>query len=113
MSESMDTVTINGVEYVKKSAEAALVHVDRRTWEHVCVIATNGWIFEGWRDDYDDRDDDGPIVLARAHVVRYWDNGMGISGLSDPAHKDEYELDDMGKVCVYAKSVVAFFPLMW
>lgn len=113
MSESMDTVTINGVEYVKKSELPELVQVDGLAWEHICVIATNGWIFEGYRDDRYCREDDGPVFLCRAHVVRCWDNGMGISGLADPLHKDEYELDPMGEVCVYAKSVVAFFPLMW
>ncbi len=45
----METITLNGEEYVKKS-EAICVG-DCESWQHVCVIATNGWIFEGWRDD--------------------------------------------------------------
>ncbi len=104
----MDTININGEEYVKKSDRAYEL---ADNWEHVCVIATNGWIFEGWRDD-DMSDDDG-IQLLKAHVVRKWSNGLGIGALADPAHKDDYTLDQLGDVYVYADKVIAVVPLRW
>lgn len=43
----MDTITLNGEEYVRASEVANYGNAD---YSHVCVIATNGWIFEGRRD---------------------------------------------------------------
>lgn len=40
IGDMMDTITINGVEYVPKASAPDVVDS-----EHVCVIATNGWIF--------------------------------------------------------------------
>ena len=104
----MNTITINGEEYVKKSE--AICADDCESWQHVCVIAANGWIFEGWRDD---PCEDNGIQLSNAHVVRKWSNGLGIGGLADPAHKDEYTLDQMQDVCVYANKAIAVIPLRW
>lgn len=101
----METININGTDYVK--ADEAFAPA---SYEHVCVIATNGWIFEGKRDpDLSD----GYIELRDAHVVRRWDNGLGIGGLADPAHKDEYTPDRLGTVNVYGEKVVAVIPLGW
>ncbi len=104
----MDTININGEEYVKKSDRAYELATN---WEHVCVIATNGWIFEGYRDD--DMSDGEGIQLLHAHVVRKWSNGLGIGGLADPEHKDDYTLDQLGDVYVYADKVIAVVPLRW
>ena len=52
----MDTININGEEYVRRDEVTV---GDRVTdWQHVCVIATNGWVFEGWRDDANERERD-------------------------------------------------------
>lgn len=104
----METITINGEEYVEKSDRAYEL---ADNWEHVCVIATNGWIFEGYRDDA--MSDDNGIQLTNAHVVRKWDNGLGIGGLADPDHKDEYTLDAMKDVYVYADKTIALIELRW
>ena len=104
----MDIITINGEEYIKKS-EVVCVD-DLEDWRHVCVIAANGWIFEGWSSDLSEGKG---VQLANAHVVRKWDNGLGIGALADPAHKDEYTLDQMQNVYVYADKVIAVVPLRW
>lgn len=102
---SLDTITINGKRYVPEQY-ADMAAPDN--WEHVCVIATNGWIFEGYRDP--DADEHG-IALMGAHVVRKWSNGLGIGGLADPEHKDDYTLDKVGHVLVH--NVVAVIELGW
>lgn len=103
----MDTITLNGEEYVRASEVASYGSAD---YSHVCVIATNGWIFEGKRDSEQDGRD---IELFDAHVVRCWDNGLGIGGLADPETKDDYTLDALGVINVYGEKVIAVMPLRW
>jgi hypothetical protein len=102
----MESININGEEYVRKSdiRECELAE----SWEHVCVIATNGWIFEGYRSA---ETGEGGIALADAHVVRKWTNGLGIGGLADPAHKDDYTLDEIGRIDI--NSAIATIKLRW
>lgn len=102
----METININGEEYVKASGLPALL--DWETADHVCVIADRGWIFEGYRDLAEPG-----VRLNRAHVVRRWDNGLGIGGLAKAEHKDEYELDELGAVEVFERAVIAVIPLEW
>lgn len=92
----METININGEEYVKKSKDS----------EHVCVIADRGWIFEGYKqgDSY---------KLSNAHVVRRWNNGLGIGGLAKPEHKDEYVLDEIGSIEISTRAVIAVIQLEW
>ena len=97
----MKTINVNGVEYVEKAASA--------DGDHVCVIADRGWIFEGYRTDYKG----GHMTLADAHVVRRWDNGLGIGGLAKPEHKDDYTLDYLGVVSIAPHAVIAVIPLGW
>ena len=105
----MDTITINGEEYVKRNEVSVGDYVTE--WSHICVIATNGWIFEGWRDN-STLDSDG-VQLTRAHVVRKWNNGLGIGALADPDHKSDYTLDPMRDVYIYADKIIAVLPLEW
>ena len=107
----MDTININGTEYVALTdIPETRESVNPDNWEHICVIATNGWIFEGYRDrEADSRN----VGLADAHVVRRWDNGLGIGGLADPDHKDEYTLDAIGSMEVYTDKVIAVIELRW
>lgn len=96
----METINLNGKEYVEKAGEY-------NESEHVCVIADRGWIFEGYRDK------DHPTRLTNAHVVRKWDNGLGIGGIAKADRKDEYTLDELGCVDVNARAVIAVIPLEW
>ena len=87
----METITINGEEYVKKSG---MVCELADNWKHICVIAANGWVFEGY-------------------VVRKWENGLGLGAIADPEHKDDYTLDPMKDVYVYADKTIAIIALRW
>lgn len=98
----METININGKDYVPVEDAPEVVKSD-----HVCVIATNGWIFEGRAVSRED----GAVTLAGASVVRRWGNGLGIGGLAKAEHKDDYELDACGTVRVHA--VVAEIALEW
>lgn len=98
----MKTIEINGEEYIRKA------DIQPADYEHVCVIATNGWIFEGMKVG---EGEDGSIELANANVVRKWSNGLGIGGLADAEHKDDYTLDFIGSMRV--TEVVAIIALRW
>ncbi|AJC11705.1 hypothetical protein JI75_02465 [Berryella intestinalis] len=98
----METVNINGREYIARDDARVAQESD-----HVCVIATNGWIFEGHVADRTYNS----ILLADASVVRCWDNGLGIGGIAEAEHKDDYTLDACGTVRVHA--VVAEIALGW
>lgn len=96
----METININGKEYIEKT-EAY------RGSDHVCVICDRGWIFEGYQDQ------ENSHRLTNAHVVRRWDNGLGIGGLAKPEHKDDYTLDDIGCIELNHRAVIAMIPLEW
>ena len=106
----METININGTEYVKASDVCVCESSD--SWEHVCVIATNGWIFEGCKNK-DLQPAAGGIYLANAHVVRSWSNGRGIGALADPKYKDEYILDPIGAIEVLRGKIISVFKLRW
>lgn len=96
----IETININGEDYVRAADVAGYNET-----EHVCVIADRGWIFEGMKRE------DG--TLADAHVVRRWENGLGIGALADPEHKDDYVLDSIGDIRIAPMAVIAEFPLGW
>ena len=72
----METININGTEYVKKSDIPEAAPAGNRA----VIIADRGFIYCGNMT----RNEDGSIVLAQAKNIRKWDkNGMG-GLLSDP-----------------------------
>ena len=74
---------------------------------HICVISDRGWIFEGYIEN------NNKCRLCNANVVRKWSNGMGIGGLADPEHKDDYTLDYIGSIELNPQAVIATIPLRW
>lgn len=102
----MEAININGEDYVKASDVKQAPKWDG--FDHVCVIADRGWIFEGYRDL-----SRAGFCLADAHVVRRWDNGLGIGGLAKPEHKDDYTLDEIGRIVIAERAVIAEIPLEW
>ena len=80
MSESntsIETITINGVQYVRADTLAASVEPPG---DRVVVIADRGFIYAGNMT----RNEDGSILLRNAVNVRRWKKG-GMGGLlSDP-----------------------------
>lgn len=102
----MKEITIDGTVYVPKAE-------GYKPSDHVCVIVQNGWIFEGMRQE---ADNSGMLKLTGAHVVRRWDNGMGIGGIVTAEHKDDYTLDAVcgsGCISLMCSKVIAVLPLEW
>lgn len=102
----MEEIIINGEAYVKKAE-------GYKPSEHVCIIAQNGWIFEGMKQQ---DEGDGMLKLTAAHVVRKWSNGMGIGGIVTAEHKDDYMLDAVcgsGCVEIMLDKIIAILPLEW
>lgn len=95
----MKTINIDGVDYVEKIEAYA-------DSEHVCVIADRGWIFEGRRDP-----SEAGVKLSDAHVVRKWENGLGIGGIAKAEHKDDYTLDEIGFIEVNSRAIIAIIPI--
>ena len=92
-------MNIDGIEYVPASETVTGT-------DHVIVIATNGWIFEGYAVQTGEH-----ITLTRANVVRSWGNGKGIGGLADRSNINEYKRDFIGTITVHA--VVAVIECRW
>ena len=97
---TMESIIINGTEYVPLEDKYD-------NWEHVCVIADRGWIFEGYSDG------EPSPTLRQASVVRKWTNGLGIGGIADPIHAGDYTLDGIGTIKVAEHAVIATIPLRW
>jgi len=80
MSESntnIETITINGVQYVRADTLSASVDL---SGDRVVVVADRGFVYAGNMA----RQEDGSIVLRDALNVRRWAKG-GVGGLlSDP-----------------------------
>lgn len=90
-------ININGTVYVEKGATF-------EESEHVICICDRGWIFEGRMTER--------FKLADAHVVRSWSNGMGIGGLQQEAHKDDYTLDALPTgIELNPDAVIAVLPI--
>lgn len=98
----MDTININGTEYVPADS--------LKLGNHVCVICTNGWIFEGYIDKEASTD---TMRLRKSHVVRKWSNGRGIGGLAKAEYKDEYTLDEVGSMAINPPAIISVIYLEW
>lgn len=94
-------INIDGTEYYTKNE---LVAKGLAESEHVIVICKQGWIFEGWMSE--------PYKLTDAHVVRKWNNGMGIGGLQTKEHQHEYTLDALPcGISITEQAVLAVLPI--
>lgn len=71
MNTEIKTITINGVEYVEKSAAQEPLKPGKRA----VLVLDRGWIVAG-----DIEDKDGRILVTRAVHVRGWDS-IGFDGM--------------------------------
>lgn len=102
VKEGNEMASLDGTElYYTKDEPAGL---KLKMTEHVIIIATQGWIFEGRMAR--------PYELTDANVVRKWSNGMGIGGLQLASHKDDYTLDALpGGIKLNESAVIAVLPI--
>lgn len=93
----METININGKDYVEKSAQF-------EESEHVICICDRGWIFEGRMTER--------YKLSDAHVVRKWTNGLGIGGLQSADTRGDYTLDALpAGIELNPSAVIAVLPI--
>lgn len=76
---------------------------------NMCVICEYGWIIKGELSiTTTDK-----MVLHNAAVVRSWDNGKGIGGISKRENKDEYQMDPIGDVYIRQNKILFEIPCEW
>ncbi|MBR0090211.1 MAG: hypothetical protein IJP92_00715 [Lachnospiraceae bacterium] len=76
---------------------------------HVVIVCEYGWIICGIVDK---RNDD-IITMSDSAVVRKWSNGKGIGAISRAENRDEYTLDEIGKVEIRQNKVLFEIPCEW
>ena len=96
MARTKQSVTIDGVEYVKKGS-------DEPTNSNIkIVILQRGWVFIGrWTEDGDN------CGLDNAYSIRYWGTTKGLGQLALEGKTDKTKLDKAGRVDFHRLTVVA------
>lgn len=83
----MNTITINGVEYVKKESVDSL---GINLGEKRIIVADRGWVFVGNCID----NEDGSVTIGNAKNIRIWGTSRGLGELAhgplDSTKYDEY-----------------------
>jgi hypothetical protein len=103
--QEMEKVIIGDTEYIPRDQAQTPIDTD-----HVIIIATHGWIYEGYKvKDTESAD----VLLTRTNVVRRWTNGRGIGGLVKKEYKDEYTLDPVGQMLIPHHAVIASIAVEW
>ena len=94
---TVETVTLNGVEYVRADRVGPSVPTEKRI-----VIAQRGWVFVG---DYSIDGDD--VTLSNAQVIRVWGTTKGLGQLALEGPTSSTKLDDAGTVRLHRLAIVA------
>lgn len=82
------TVTINGVEYIRKDAVSTVPMGDVRI-----IIADRGWVFVGHCQDHED----GSVTITKCRNIRKWGTKGGLGALVNGPLSDTIS-DDYGTV---------------
>lgn len=102
MSEARETITFDGVEYVRADT------VRPKTSSRVLLILDRGWVYGG---DLVEDAPEGRVQLANAYNVRSW-RGCGMTGVQSMADPDKVTLDKVaGIVDVPASAELFRLPL--
>jgi len=94
----MNTVTINGVDYVEATSQPNTEHLPALR----IVIGDRGWVFVGRLTEHGDH-----VRLSDAKVIRRWGTTAGLGELALTGPTDDTVLDETGTVNVYRSAVVA------
>lgn len=70
-----NTLTLNGVEYVRKDSLPAIAALG----EVRIVIADRGWVFVGNCEDHDD----GSVTITNCRNIRKWGTSTGLGELTN------------------------------
>ena len=95
MNANLDTITINGVEYVQKSSVEA--NTPQTIGEKRIIVADRGWVFVGDCEDHDD----GSVTIRNTQNIRNWGTTRGLGELSTGPVPNKTKYDAYGVVrCV-------------
>ena len=73
MNADLNTITINGIEYVQKGTEPAPQIIgDKRI-----IVADRGWVFVGDCEDHED----GSVTIRNTQNIRQWGTTKGLGEL--------------------------------
>ena len=90
MNADLNTITINGIEYVQKGTEAAPQTIcDKRI-----IVADRGWVFVGDREDHED----GSVTIRNTQNIRNWGTTRGLGELVNGPIANKTKFDPYGVV---------------
>jgi len=90
MNADLNTITINGIEYVQKGTEPAPQIIgDKRI-----IVADRGWIFVGDCEDHED----GSVTIRNTQNIRQWGTTKGLGELSTGPVAGKTKYDPYGVV---------------
>jgi hypothetical protein len=94
MNTVVETISINGVEYVKKDAIQAN---SEPIGEVRIIVADRGWVFVGNCQD----NEDGSVTITNARNIRDWGTTKGLGELRFGPIPNKTKYDEYGTVrCV-------------
>lgn len=92
MNKEIETITINGIEYMPKSSMVDMspqVIGDKRI-----IVADRGWVFVGSCEDHSD----GTVTIRNAQNIRNWGTTKGLGELVNGPIANKTKYDSYGIV---------------
>jgi len=91
MNATLETITINGTEYVQKSAIEA---TPQNLGDKRIIVADRGWVFVGDCEDHAD----GSVTIRNAQNIRNWGTTRGLGELATGPVPNKTKYDPYGVV---------------
>jgi hypothetical protein len=91
MEATLETITINGTEYVQKSTATASPQIIGETR---IIVADRGWVFVGNCEDHED----GSVTIRNARNIRNWGTTKGLGELATGPVPNKTKFDTYGVV---------------
>jgi hypothetical protein len=91
MNTVVETITINGEEYIRKASMPAEIPV---MGESRIIVADRGWVFVGICEDHED----GSVTIYNAKNIRYWGTSKGLGELVNGPLPKKTKFDEYGIV---------------
>ena len=90
MNADLNTITINGIEYVQKGTETTPQTIgDKRI-----IVADRGWVFVGDCEDHED----GSVTIRNTQNIRNWGTTRGLGELVNGPIANKTKFDPYGVV---------------
>ena len=90
MNADLNTITINGIEYIQKGTETQVYAFGEKR----IIVADRGWVFVGNREDHED----GSVTIRNAQNIRNWGTTKGLGELVNGPIPNKTKYDSYGMV---------------